>query len=64
LDSDYLRDKLRRLHSVVSAPLVLCIDQGLNCSAGELPVNTRIVWFEKRIDPCAVLAAIDSLEIG
>jgi predicted nuclease of restriction endonuclease-like RecB superfamily len=58
---DYLREKLRRLHSVASAPLVLCIDRGLNCSAGELPVNARIVWFEKRIDPCAVLSAIDSL---
>jgi hypothetical protein len=60
---EYLREKLQRLHSVVSAPLVLCIDRGLKCSAGDLPVNARIVWFEKRIDPSAVLAAINVLDL-
>jgi uncharacterized protein len=58
---DYLREKLQRLHSVVTAPLVLCIDRRLNCSAGDLPVNARIVWFERRIDPRGVLAAVDVL---
>jgi ATP-dependent DNA helicase RecQ len=41
-------------------PLVLCIDRGLNCSAGEMPPHARVVWFQKRIEPGAVLAAIES----
>jgi hypothetical protein len=57
---DYLQQKLRRMHSIDSAPLVLCIDRRLNCSSGDLPVNARIVWFEKRIDPRAVLSAVES----
>jgi predicted nuclease of restriction endonuclease-like RecB superfamily len=60
---DYLREKLRRLRKAASAPLVLCIDRRLNCSAGELPVNAHTVWFEKRIDPRAVLAAVGSLSL-
>jgi uncharacterized protein len=61
---DYLREKLRRLRSINSTPLVLCIDRGLNCSEGELPMNARIVWFKKRIDPREVLSAINSLPSG
>lgn len=56
---DYLREKLSRLRAMPNIPLVLCIDRGLNCSAGELPPHARVVWFQKRIDPGAVLAVID-----
>jgi hypothetical protein len=57
---DYLREKLGRLRAMPRMPLVLCIDRGLNCSAGELPPHARVVWFQKRIEPGAVLAAIES----
>jgi uncharacterized protein len=57
---DYLREKLDRLRAIPHIPLVLCIDRGLNCSAGDLPVHARVVWFEKRIEPHAVLAAIEA----
>jgi hypothetical protein len=57
---EYLREKLDRLRAMPVAPLVLCIDRGLNCSAGELPSHARVIWFQKRIDPHAVLAAIES----
>ena len=57
---DYLREKLSRLHAMPHTPLVLCIDRGLNCSAGELPPHARVVWFQKRIEPGAVLAAIEA----
>lgn len=57
---DYLREKLGRLRAMPDTPLVLCIDRGLNCSAGELPPHARVVWFQKRIEPRAVLAAIES----
>jgi predicted nuclease of restriction endonuclease-like RecB superfamily len=56
---DYLREKLDRLrHMPDGMPLVLCIDRGLNCGGSELPSHARIVWFQRRIDPNAVLAAI------
>jgi predicted nuclease of restriction endonuclease-like RecB superfamily len=56
---DYLREKLARLRAMPHIPLVLCIDRGLNCSGGELPPHARVVWFQRRIDPVAVLAAIE-----
>jgi len=61
---DYLRAKLDRLRAIPHTPLVLCIDRGLNCSAGDLPPHARVVWFEKRIDPSAVLAAIGPAPSG
>jgi len=57
---DYLRDKLERLRSIPRVPLLLCIDRGLNCCAGELPQHAQVVWFQRRIDPASVLAAIES----
>jgi predicted nuclease of restriction endonuclease-like RecB superfamily len=57
---EYLREKLDRLRTMIEIPMVLCIDRGLNCSAADLPAHACIVWFQKRIDPCAVLAAIEA----
>ncbi len=59
---EYLREKLDRLRAMSPVPTVLCIDRGLNCSPGDLPAHARIVWFQKRIDPGAVLAAINAPE--
>jgi uncharacterized protein len=59
----YLREKLERLHHLHGTPLVLCINRTLNCGDGELPAHARIVWFHKKIDPAAVLAAIETLEL-
>ena len=61
---DYLREKLDRLrHLPDDTPLVRCIDRGLNCGGNELPSNARIVWFQKRIDPGAVLASIEKASV-
>ena len=57
---DYLREKFRRLRDLTGAPLILCINRTLNCGNGGLPVHARIVWFQKRIEPTEVLAAIDN----
>jgi predicted nuclease of restriction endonuclease-like RecB superfamily len=57
---DYLREKLSRMRAMPHVPLVLCIDRALNCSAADLPSHARIVWFQRRIDPGAVLAAIEN----
>jgi predicted nuclease of restriction endonuclease-like RecB superfamily len=56
---DYLREKLHRLRQLPDTPLVLCINRALNCGVGELPAHARIIWFQKRIEPGAVLAAIE-----
>jgi uncharacterized protein len=61
---DYLRDKLNRLREIPRVPLVLCIDRGLNCSAGELPPHAHVVWFQKRIDPGSVLEVIENRVSG
>jgi uncharacterized protein len=55
----YLHDKLDRLRHASCSPLVLCIDSKLNCGAGELPPNARIVWFQRRIDPKTILEVIE-----
>jgi uncharacterized protein len=56
---DYLREKLSRLRDLTGIPLILCINRELNCGAGELPAHARILWFQKRIEPSEVLAAIE-----
>jgi uncharacterized protein len=58
---DYLRNKLNHLRSISCAPLILCINQALNCGAEELPAHAGIVWFNKRIDPRAVLDVIETV---
>jgi len=58
--SDYLREKLKRLRSISDAPLILCINRALNCGDDELPKHSQIVWFQKRIEPGDVLAAIET----
>jgi uncharacterized protein len=55
----YLREKLNRLRNKTTDPLILCVDRKLNCSSDELPKHARIVWFERRIDPSAVLAIMN-----
>jgi uncharacterized protein len=60
---DYLREKLRRLRHLPDTPLVLCINRALNCGGGELPAHARIVWFQSRIEPAAVLSAIEQVGV-
>ncbi len=56
---EYLRKKREGLrHLPENIPLILCIDRGLSCAGNEWPEHARIVWFQKRIDPAAVMAAI------
>ncbi len=55
----YLEKKLRSLRQAELRHLVLCIDETRNCSDSELPAGARVVRFRRRIDPTAVLAAIE-----
>jgi hypothetical protein len=61
---EYLREKLDRMRLILhNTPLILCIDRGLNCGKREMPAHARIVWFQKRIDPQSVLAAIEKTRV-
>jgi uncharacterized protein len=54
----YLDEKLRRLRAAGFDRLILCIDESRCCSEGDLPANAKIIRFQKRIDPRAVLALV------
>jgi uncharacterized protein len=56
---EYLSQKLSHLRSYPETPLVLCIDHDLNCGMGDVPTHARVVWFHRRIEPGAVVAALE-----
>ncbi len=55
---DYLTRKLAAYRGAAVSNLVLCIDEQRRCEAGEPPPGARVIWYRRRIDPAAVLAAI------
>ena len=57
---EYLTEKLRRLRAAGIERLILCIDEGRCCSEADLPADARVVRFQKRIKPDAVLAIVAS----
>jgi predicted nuclease of restriction endonuclease-like RecB superfamily len=54
----YIARKLAAYRAVDVPNLVLCMDARHGCGPGELPAGVRVVWFRRRIDPKAVLAAM------
>lgn len=61
---DYIARKLAAYASLGVSNLVLCIDERHRCADGELPQAVRIVWFRRRVDAKAVLAAIGETSAG
>jgi predicted nuclease of restriction endonuclease-like RecB superfamily len=57
---DYLEKKLDRLRRAGRRDLVLCVDASLACADVDLPPNTPVIRFRRRVDAAAVLAAIDA----
>jgi hypothetical protein len=55
---DYLAAKLDRLRRSGRKDLILCIDEKLACSEADLPGDTAVVRFDKRVDAAAVLAIV------
>ncbi len=58
----YLARKLGDLARCEARDLVVCVDETLACTDDDLPADMPVVWFRKRVDPAAVLAAIAALE--
>ncbi len=54
----YIARKVAAYRAVEEPNLLLCIDERQRCAAGDLPPDARIVWFRRRVDAAAVLAAI------
>lgn len=57
---DYVSRKLALYRKALVGNLVLCIDEARNCADGDLPPGARVVRFRRRVDPAAVLRAIDA----
>jgi uncharacterized protein len=55
----YLCEKLANLRAAGIDRLLLCIDRGRPCAEGALPQDCRIIRYQTRIDPRAVLAIIE-----
>jgi predicted nuclease of restriction endonuclease-like RecB superfamily len=59
---EYLQAKLARLRAARLSNLVLCIDEDRCCGEAALFAGARIVRFRRRVDPGAVLRAIEGAE--
>lgn len=55
----YLTEKLERLRAAGIERLLLCIDRNRHCAEGDLPRDARVIRYENKIDPRAVLAIIN-----
>jgi len=56
--AEYLERKLMGLRKANISNLIICVDAERGCSEGDLPLGARVVRFNRKIDPGAVLAAI------
>jgi predicted nuclease of restriction endonuclease-like RecB superfamily len=56
---EYLRRKLALLEQARIERLILCVDEGRSCADGSLEALGRVVRFQRRLDPRAVLAIVD-----
>lgn len=59
---DYVKRKIAFLRSFNLDNLILCLDESRAGTVLEAQVKARLVYFRRRIDPLAVLAAVKSLE--
>ena len=57
---DYVARKLALYRSARVPSLILCIDQDRNCAEADLPSGARVVRYRRRVDPVAVLRAIET----
>ena len=57
---DYVTRKLALYRSARLPSLILCIDGDRNCSEADLPSGARVIRYRRRVDPTAVLRAIET----
>jgi predicted nuclease of restriction endonuclease-like RecB superfamily len=59
---DYVARKLALYRKARVSNLILCIDEARNCAEADLPHGALLVRFRRRVDPAAVLRAIESVK--
>jgi hypothetical protein len=57
---DYVTRKLALYRSARLPSLILCIDGERNCAEADLPSGARVIRYRRRVDPAAVLRAIET----
>ena len=57
---DYVARKLALYRSAGLPSLILCIDGDRNCAEADLPSGARVIRYRRRVDPTAVLRAIET----
>ena len=57
---DYVTRKLALYRRARLPSLIFCIDEDRNCSEADLPPGARVIRYRRRVDPAAVLRAIES----
>lgn len=60
--AEYLTKKFAALRAASIHNLILCIDDDRNCAAADLPLVGSVVRYHRRLDPAAVLRAIEEME--
>ena len=61
--ADYVARKVALYRKARVSRLILCIDEARNCAETDLPPGALVVRFRRRVDPAAVLRAINSVEV-
>jgi len=57
----YLREKLQRLRAAGAPSMILCVDDALNCTDGQLAGLGPVVRYKRRIDVGSVIAAVEEM---
>lgn len=55
---EYVASKLRHLRTAKRRDLILCVDEDRQCSERDLPLDTPIIRYRRRVDPRDVLRII------
>lgn len=56
---EYLSKKLDTLRRLAGMRWVVCVDESLGCSDADFASGVDVVWFKRRVDAGAVLAALE-----
>lgn len=62
--AEYLQDKLAHYRDAGAPNLLLCVRDDLRCAEEQLPTSASVVRFRTRIDVKAVLAVLESNNMG
>jgi predicted nuclease of restriction endonuclease-like RecB superfamily len=59
--ADYLTRKLAQYAAAGLNNLIMCIDEDRDCAGGDLPAGAVVIRYRRRVDPHAVLTALETM---